>query len=91
MSKNTPWLNEKVFSDLSSDFKGATYFAENHVPSLENTPWLNEKVFSDHNSENEKKYALIKRKNFRDFLFDVPPRAFGPRRDLKKGFHFILL
>ena len=31
-----------------------------------------------------KKYALTKRKNFRVFLFDVPPRAFGPRRDLNK-------
>ena len=32
----------------------------------------------------DEKYALIKRKNFSIFLFDVHPQAFGPRRDLKK-------
>ena len=51
-SKNTPWLNEKVFLGHSSEFWLPSFSDEKCVPTSKNTPWLNEKVFSDHNSEN---------------------------------------
>ena len=50
-SKNKPRPNEKVFSDLSSKFRGATFFAKKCVPASKNKPKPNEKVFLDLSSE----------------------------------------
>ena len=38
-------IKRKRFLDLSSDFRGALFFAKKRVPPLENTPWLNEMFF----------------------------------------------